>query len=143
MRCAFEGYGQEDDNDVVKAAFETFDLDGNGKISRQELKQVMEKLGETLTDKDLDALLKGLNLDDKGQLTYSGTGYGQEDDNDVVKAAFETFDLDGNGKISRQELKQVMEKLGETLTDKDLDALLKGLNLDDKGQLTYSGTVRL
>ena len=43
----------------------------------------------------------------------------------------------GNGHISRFELKAVMMNLGEKLTDTECDALVREADLDGDGQIDY------
>ena len=44
---------------------------------------------------------------------------------ETLRETFQLFDTDGSGKISSSELKQVMEKLGDHLTDSQIQAMIK------------------
>ncbi len=47
------------------------------------------------------------------------------------------FLQDGNGFISRQELRAVMMNLGEKLTEEECDELVEEADLDGDGQINY------
>ena len=51
--------------------------------------------------------------------------------------AFHMFDKNGNGYISAVELKQVMDYLGEKLTDDQVDEMIRDNDLDNDGQINY------
>ena len=44
---------------------------------------------------------------------------------------------DGNGFISRQELRQVMMNLGEKLLDEEIEYLIDDIDIDGDGQINY------
>merc|ERR1711982_315259 len=54
-----------------------------------------------------------------------------------VCEAFGVFDKDGDGFISKEELKIVMENLGETLTDEELQEMMNEADADNDGKLSY------
>ena len=47
-----------------------------------------------------------------------------------MSEAFAVFDVDKDGFITKGELRQVMNRLGENLTDEQLDAMIKEADLD-------------
>ena len=51
----------------------------------------------------------------------------------VHKIAFQ----DGNGFINRQELRVVMQNLGEKLTDDEIECLIDDVDIDGDGQINY------
>ena len=55
-----------------------------------------------------------------------------------MKVAFEMFDKDKNGYIERDELKQMMTKLGEKLTDREIDEMMKEADTDKDGRVNYN-----
>ena len=44
---------------------------------------------------------------------------------------------DGNGFINRQELRVVMQNLGEKLTDDEIECLIDDVDIDGDGQINY------
>ena len=61
--------------ETLRAAFETFDKDKSGKISSDELKQVMCLLGENLTDSEIDEMIREADMDGDGQINFEGMMY--------------------------------------------------------------------
>lgn len=57
--------------------------------------------------------------------------------------AFKTFDREGQGYIQAAELRHVLTMLGERLTDKDVDTILKltGTEEDLDGNIKYEGFI--
>lgn len=58
-----------------------------------------------------------------------------------LMAAFRVFDKDGNGFISKEELKQAMEMIGEPLTEQALNDLLRAADVDHDGNINYEGVI--
>ena len=56
------------------------------------------------------------------------------DPEEELKEAFQVFDKDGNGYISKEELHQVMNNLGEKLTDEEIADMIKEADADGDGQ---------
>lgn len=52
-----------------------------------------------------------------------------------MSEAFAVFDVDKDGFITKGELRQVMNRLGENLTDEQLDAMIKEADLDGDGKI--------
>ena len=55
------------------------------------------------------------------------------------REAFNVFDMDGNGYIDKHELKYVMRRLGENLSDEDLKAMFSEADLNGDGLIDYDG----
>ena len=55
------------------------------------------------------------------------------------REAFNVFDMDGNGYIDKHELKYVMRRLGENLSDEDLKAMFNEADLNGDGLIDYDG----
>ena len=49
--------------------------------------------------------------------------------------AFAVFDVDKDGFITKSELRQVMNRLGENLTDEQLDAMIREADQDGDGKI--------
>lgn len=55
----------------------------------------------------------------------------------------QTFDQNGDGWISKEELRFVMNNLGENLTDAELDAMMREADLNGDGKVNYDEFVRM
>ena len=56
-----------------------------------------------------------------------------------ITDAFKIFDKNGDGFINAQELRQVMTNLGEHLTEKELEDMMKEADTDGDGLINYNG----
>lgn len=57
--------------------------------------------------------------------------------------AFQIFDADGDGNISADELRQIMENLGETLTQEEVEDMVKEADVDGDGEINYQEFCRM
>ena len=55
--------------------FRIFDKDDDGLISVEELRNIMLRLGEKMTDKELDEMIAEANCDKDGHIDYEGTNF--------------------------------------------------------------------
>lgn len=59
----------------------------------------------------------------------------QRDPVEEIRKAFGLFDLDKKGKISLQNLKTVVEELGEPISEEELRAMIEEFDMDDDGYI--------
>merc|ERR1719473_1672104 len=96
----------------LRDMFYSLDKDGDGTISVQEMKEGIEK-SKIEIPSDLQKIMEQVDSDGSGVIDYTEflaatldkRHYIQED---VCWAAFRVFDLDGNGKITKDELATVL-----------------------------------
>lgn len=56
-----------------------------------------------------------------------------------ITQAFRYFDKDGDGTISAAEVRQVMDALGEDLSDSEIDEMIREADNKGKGGVSYDG----
>ena len=56
-----------------------------------------------------------------------------------LRQAFKVFDIDGDGLIDAHELKQTMKNLGENVTDKDVQAMIKSADKNADNKIDFDG----
>jgi len=130
-----------------REAFDLFDKDGNGNITIQELETVMRSLGQTPTKDELAVMIREVDKDGNGEIDFDEfltmMASKMSSTEDEIRQCFQVFDKNGDECIDAAELKQVMESLGEKLTQKELDAMIKELDDQGVGKVTYSAFVRM
>lgn len=57
-----------------------------------------------------------------------------------LQAVFKQFDLDGDGFIQEEELRQVMVKMGQNPTEEEIKAMFKAADLNRDGKISFEGT---
>ena len=67
----------------------------------------------------------------------------ENDTEKELRAAFDVFDSDHDGVISASELRQVLNSLGEKLTDAEIDDIVKEADQDDDGTIDCNIHVHL
>ena len=60
-----------------------------------------------------------------------------------MREAFKIFDRDGNGYIDFAELKTVITRMGEPLTDKEADEIFQQADSNGDGKLDYDEFVQM
>nr|XP_022330789.1 calmodulin-like [Crassostrea virginica] len=127
-----------------REAFNLFDKDGDGSITTSELGVVMRSLGQEPTVRELENMIKEIDEDGNGAIDFDEFLHMMAkkhaecyDPEEELKEAFQVFDKDGNGYISKEELHQVMNNLGEKLTDEEIADMIKEADADGDGQVNY------
>ena len=64
--------GENSFEDDLREAFQLFDRDNNGYISKREMRFVMSSLGEQITDAGVDNMMREVDLDGDGRVNYEG-----------------------------------------------------------------------
>ncbi|KAL3776304.1 hypothetical protein ACHAW5_002613 [Stephanodiscus triporus] len=115
----------------------------SGTITFTELKGVMKSLGQNPTDDELQRMI--LSVDDNGDneidfeefLILMSSNKSKDDPDRELKEAFKVFDADGNGKISKSEMKELMKKLGQKLSDEEIEAMMNEVDSDKNGEIDF------
>lgn len=114
-----------------------------GTIELHELQQVMRKLGHNPSENDLKEMIG--SVDDNGDneidfdefLILMKSKVGARDPEKELRDAFAVFDSDGSGEIDRKELKRLMKKLGQALSEAELDAMMDEVDTDGDGTISF------
>ena len=124
-----------------REAFQAFDKDGNGSITTKELGTVMRSLGQNLSEAEIKEVIDEVDEDKNGTIDF------QEflslmarkmkiiDKEDELINSFKVLDLNGNGKISKYELRYIILSTESGFTGNDVDELLKIAEIDEDGNI--------
>jgi calmodulin len=122
-----------------KDAFGIFDKDNDGVITVKELGLVMRALGQHPTDQALRQMINEVDADGSGTIDFaeflmimSRRCKAQESKNEILEA-FKVFDKDGSGKISKDELRNIMSDLGEKLSEDELTQMITDADTNGDG----------
>ncbi|KAJ3342980.1 hypothetical protein HDU83_005857 [Entophlyctis luteolus] len=136
-----------------RQVFAVFDKDSDNHITTAELGDVMRHLKLQPTEDELRDLLAEVDEDKNGTIEFDefihlmARKMRDNDTEEELKSAFnafaqltrmQVFDRDGDGFISVLELKEVMESLGETLTEKDISLMMKDFDSNGDGLIDYN-----
>ena len=108
-----------------------FDKDGDGTITIDELATVMKSLGQKPTLQELEDMIKEVDNDGNGEIDFQefldlmALKMKDIEPEELFQQGFKEFDVDRDGVISFDDLKQIMESLGERLTDEELHEMIE------------------
>ena len=96
---------------------------------------------KNLVTQDAFILLGDGSIDFMEFLEVMAKKMGEHTFEDDLRDAFQLFDRDSNGFISKRELTFVMTSLGEQMSDAAVENMIKEVDLDGDGRVNYEGSV--
>ncbi|KAK3809399.1 MAG: calmodulin [Benniella sp.] len=119
-----------------KEAFSLFDKNGDGQANIKELGTIMRSLGQNPTESELRKMINEVNADNTGTIDFPeflnlmARKMKDTDSEEEIKEAFKTYDKDGDGLISGDELASVMASLGEKLSEAEVEEMIREADVD-------------
>lgn len=101
----------------------------------------MVTLGYTLSDDQVEKIVEDVDADKDGRISYTefATLMTEEQPEEVraaeLRAAFELYDTDGSGKISRRELRKALKCCGKRVSRSKVRSIMKKADLNNDGEL--------
>ena len=143
-----EKMASEDEKAEAQETFNFFDKDRDGKISLDELKNMVMLLsGETATEEGINEMLKNVDLNGDGEIDFEEFYAAMKKDSITVteelEEAFKVFDKDNDGFISPEELRSTMESMGETVSKEEIDAMIEKADLNGDGKISICEFVKI
>merc|ERR1719309_307490 len=143
----------------VQAAFQKFDVNKDGKISCEELKNGLNGSGLKLNDQEVMTIFAMADIDGDGEICQdefsallggssssgpapSSGGSMKFKSVDEVKNAFKRFDANNDGHLDRNEFKQLVAACGGG-SDAGADDLFKQGDTDGDGKIDYQELIKL
>jgi len=125
------------DIEELKKTFEGMDENRDGTLTIQELKEGMLSHKVEIPD-DLQEIMRDLDTDGSGSIDYTEfiaatIEHRQYYTDEVLWAAFRTFDRDGDGQITREELRQVLGDNQEEL----IQSMIESDDVDGDGNISF------
>ncbi|EYU46104.1 hypothetical protein ABFS82_04G073100 [Erythranthe guttata] len=132
----------------LRRVFGMFDRNGDGKISRRELSESLEKLGIHIPEKELKQMIEKIDANGDGFVDVDEFGElyaaimedeGRADEDEDMREAFNVFDQNGDGFITVEELRAVLSSLGlkQGRTIEDCKRMIKKVDFDGDGRVNY------
>jgi calmodulin len=150
----------------IEEMFDLFDKNGNGKIDLSEIEAVFISLGQYPTPEELSKLIlahkqpiqkrkNDENVGNSGNMVEEKLEAQEEFvskqefikmmtvyinnamSKDTVKEAFRVFDKDGDGGITREELRETLLRLGENPDESELDEMFRAADSNHDGKIDY------
>ncbi|KAG4923925.1 hypothetical protein AAZX31_18G093600 [Glycine max] len=132
----------------LKAMFTNMDTDKSGAITYEELKAGLHRLGSKLTEAEVKQLMEAADVDGNGSIDYiefiTATMHRHKlERDDQLFKAFQYFDKDNSGFITRDELETAMKEygMGDDATIKEIisevDTIISEVDTDHDGRINY------
>ncbi|GAX22414.1 hypothetical protein FisN_14Hh027 [Fistulifera solaris] len=130
---------------AFRDAFRMFDLDGGGTIETHELKQVITQLGDNPTDEEIDDMIIAVDTNGDGEIDFEEflalmrlrMGESGDDAETHLREVFDMFDADGSGCIDRNEMRTLMKKLAQDLTEEEITLIMDEVDTDGDGEISF------
>merc|ERR1712205_248887 len=124
--------------------FNLFDKKRTGAIPIGDMGTVLRSLGQNPTEAELQALMDEVDADKSGTIDFeefvnmmSRTNKSNEQMEDEIKTAFLTFDADGSGFITKEELIETLTTMGDPVDEETIVGMIAEADLDGAGKINY------
>ncbi|XP_022932163.1 calcium-dependent protein kinase 2-like [Cucurbita moschata] len=131
----------EEEIQGLKTTFTNLDTDNSGTITYAELKSGLARLGSTLSEAEVKQLMEAADVDGNGSIDYiefitaTMHRYKLEKEEHLYKA-FQHFDKDNSGYITRDELKAAMKDYGMG-DEETIREIISEVDADNDGRINY------
>ncbi|KAF5201718.1 Calcium-dependent protein kinase, partial [Thalictrum thalictroides] len=134
--------------EVIRDMFKLMDTDNNGKITFEELKAGLQKVGSQLAEPEMKMLMEVADVDGSGTLDYGEfvavTVHLQRMENDEhFRRAFLFFDTDASGYIEREELQSALVDESGEVDVEMLNDIIREVDTDKDGRISYDEFVAM
>ena len=124
----------------VRDMFKRADKNNDGIISLDELRAVLETKFKHLSSHRIDKMVTDADKDKDGQISYEEFYWvlkRKSKKNKLLKA-FKIFDINGDGKISFEDLMEVLRQTWGGLLEQQQEEMIKEVYMNGDGYLNYS-----
>jgi len=130
---------KDDEIKILKDIFNTLDKDKNGTLTLEEVREGVSKLGDK--NINVEELFTSIDTDKSGVINYTEFLASTIDQKIYLKEeklyeAFKTFDKDNSGKISIDEVKQILRI--ENSNDQAVEEMIKSFDINNDGEIDYN-----
>ncbi|CAN0847951.1 Calcium-dependent protein kinase 29 [Linum grandiflorum] len=131
----------------LKQMFKNMDTDGSGTITYEELKAGLHRLGSKLSEAEIRQLMDAADVDKNGTIDYvefvTATMHRHRlEKEEHLFQAFQYFDKDNSGFITRDELRHAMSQYGMG-DEATIDEVIDDVDTDKDGRINYEEFVAM
>ncbi|KAM7255987.1 hypothetical protein ACFE04_011728 [Oxalis oulophora] len=131
----------------LKEMFKSMDTDNDGKVTFEELKTGLPKLGSKISEAEMRQLMEAADVDGNGTIDYmefitATMHMNRVEKEDHLYKAFEYFDKDNSGYITTEELEHAFRKynMGDEKTIKEI---ITEVDKDGDGRINFDEFVAM
>lgn len=138
------------ERDNLSKVFKAFDKNGDGKLSMEEVKEgYLEHYGRIMSDAEVEQMFKSVDTDNSGFIDYTefvvaATNQNNLTSQEKLQAAFKMFDKDDSGKISAEEIREVL-CFGNSnqMSVEAVNAIIKQVDENGDGEIEFEEFVAM
>ncbi|XP_062195312.1 probable calcium-binding protein CML16 [Phragmites australis] len=129
----------------IQKVFSRFDIDRDGRISPSELAAVSRAISPPPSSshgvREVAAMMDELDTDRDGLVdlgefaAFHGRGRGDGELEAELRAAFDVYDVNGDGRITTAELSKVLARIGEGCSTEECERMIA--NVDGDGSVGF------
>ena len=123
--------------------FKIFDKNNDGQITQDELKQLLNNIGQKPSDSEIQDMINEIDIDGDGKINFDNfitlmkKKLRDHDNEEELIETFKVFDKDGIGFITFNNLKDVIKNLGLNYSDDEIMEMIKECDLDKDMMINY------
>ncbi len=127
---------------MLKNAFNYCDKSNTGEIQVAELLEVMHELGYRENDQEIIKMIQRIQIDEKEHIGYTDFLIAALDsrhlsDREKLWTAFQYFDVDGIGYITRESIVKMMARGGRKISDEEVDIMIREADFTNNGRISF------
>ncbi|CAI5500104.1 unnamed protein product [Closterium sp. Naga37s-1] len=129
----------------LREMFKAMDGDGSGTISLAELRDGVERLGDTVPKEQLRQMMAAADVDSSGSIDYNEfvaatMRVSRETREAHLQQAFAHFDTDGNGFITGDELRSALESEAGSagVGEEEIKRIFADVDADKNGKIDFA-----
>jgi calcium-dependent protein kinase len=129
----------ENDIQKLKESFQAIDDNNDGMLSLDEMKKAIS-LNKGITCSNVEEIFKSIDTDNSGVINYTEFIAASLDkriylQEEKLKDAFKLFDIDGSGKISKNEIANILKV---ELNSEEVDKIFTKYDLNKDGEIDFN-----
>ena len=139
----------EDQINLLKEAFDLFDMEKTGKIDYHELKLTLKAFGFKVTKEEMYLIKEKLDPNSNNKISFDEfidfmtEKFSERNPQEEALLAFDLFDEEKKGKINLKNLKKAVKEVNENLSDSELKAIIEEFDKDGDGYITKEDFIKI
>lgn len=122
----------------IKETFMALDREQNGFLSFDEIEEGLIRAGYTVAAHEIDEIIRNADFKKDGRINYSEFLAATLEsravlDDDVMWSAFNTFDVDSTGFITKANLKEALQRAGRQVSDSHVAEIMQEAGASEEG----------
>ena len=134
---------------LLKEAFDLFDMEKTGKIDFHELKLTLKAFGFKISKEEMLIIKEKLDPQNTNKISFDDfidlmtQKFSERNPREEAIMAFDLFDEEKKGKINIKNLKKAVKEINENLSDMELKAIIDEFDNDKDGFITKNDFLKI